>query len=264
LRIGLSSTSVALVRSHGWLRPAHELLADQALDTGSTPSTPQALEGLRAALAEAGCTRMAATVTLGNEWARLFMVTPPHNTERMRDCQAAMTMRFQQLYGEPPRDWRVRADWDPRRPFLACALPQALLDELQQAGTDHRLALVAIQPHFVAAWNRWRRAVPARAWFGVADAQTLLLGVIDQGRLADVRRLPLPADALREPGWLAALIAREALRQALPAPERVCLCGSVPETWLTPQHGAPLCMRFDAVGAPASAGAGLALTGVRA
>ncbi|GAB7545368.1 hypothetical protein [Cupriavidus sp. 8B] len=260
LRIGLSSTYVALVRSHGWLRPRRHLLMDRPLDAGSAP---HALQGLRTALADTGCARMDATVVLGNEWVRLFMVTPPHNAERLRDCHAAMTMRFQQLYGEPPSDWHVRADWDAQHPFLACAVPQALLDGLQQAVADHRLALVAIQPQFIAAWNRWRHAVAAHTWFGVVDAQALSLGVIDQGRLAEVRRLPLPPAALDDPAWLSTQLAREALRQTMPAPDRVCLCGWVPEPWLAPQDGAPACVRLDGAAAQASAGAELALTGAR-
>ncbi|MGO4330875.1 hypothetical protein AB4Z48_23370 [Cupriavidus sp. 2TAF22] len=260
LRIGLSTSSVALVRRCGWLRRTNELLAEAPL---SAEPDVGALSGLRAALADTGCTRMPTSVILGSAWTRMFMVTPPRNTERLRDCQAAIGMRFGQLYADRAEDWAISADCDAKHAFLACAAPRCLVDGLRQAATDHRLALVAIQPRFIAAWNRWRRALPRGAWFGVMDDDALVLGLVDHGRLTDVRTLPVPAIAPLDRTWLAVQLAREALRHGLPAPARLCLCGQVPAAWFDAGVQAPQCVALDGVMAQATAGAELALTGAR-
>lgn len=260
LRIGLSGRSVALVRSRGWLHPRHELLTELPLGAAGAQD---ALQGLSTALASTQSTRMRATVVLGNDLVRLFMVKPPRNAERLRDCQAAAMQRFQQLYGEPATAWSLRGDWDARLPFLACAMPQDLLHGLRKTAIEHRLALVAVQPHFVAAWNRWRHAVPERAWYGVADAGRLTLGILDRARLIEVRCLDLPPGARQDSAWLSVQVSREALRQALPAPECICLCGRVPQAWRALPVGAPACVPFAPPMALATEGAELASAGAR-
>jgi hypothetical protein len=266
LRIGLSRSSVTLLRTSGWSRPRREMLTEYPLD-GS--SSQQILEGLRAALVDASCAKLATTVVLADDWARLFMVTPPHNAEWLRDCKAAAALRFQSLYGEPPQDWTIDADWEAQHPFLACALPRSILGPLQQAGAERRLTFVSIMPQFVAAWNRWRRGVHANTWYGTMHADALTLGVISGRRLVDLRRLAVPFAACTDQTWLPEQIAREALRLALPVPERIHLCGCVPDAWITPGPSEPACIRLDAMPptpdfASESAGATLAYTGARA
>jgi len=266
LRIGLSPSTLCVVRSRGWLHASRDVLADRMLGA-ATPD--QALLGLRGVLDDAGLAGQPATVVLGNDWGRLFMVVPPRNAESRRDCEAAAHLRFQQLYGEPPQDWTVRADWNARRPFLACAMPTELLDGLRRACADHRLGLLAVRPQFVAAWNRWGRTLREGDWFGTVDAHALTLGLVERGSLTEVRRLLLTDSARADTAWPATQCTREALRQAVPAPQRLCLCGPVPPVWLAGEH----CVQLDGTGSAAgpgnvigqpSPGTALALTGARA
>jgi hypothetical protein len=265
LRIGLSKNAVGLLRTWNWPRRRSEMLIERTLDANSQEAIA---EGLRAALADAHCSHMNATVVLADDLTRLFMVTPPSNAERLRDCHAAVAMRFQSLYGEPPHDWKIDADWDARHPFLACAVSRALLAALQQISADSGLTLIGIVPQFIAAWNRWHRSVADGAWYGTMHGDTVTLGVIGGHRLTDIRRMTVPAQAHHDEGWLSDQVTREALRLALPVPSRICLAGSAPDRWFADRGRTPVCARLEAnldvlAFAGESADVALACTGVR-
>jgi hypothetical protein len=265
LHIGLSKNAVGLLRTWNWPRRRSELLIERTLDASSQQAIAN---GLRAALVDANCSRMTATVVLADDLTRLFMVTPPNNAERLRDCHAAAAMRFQSLYGEPPHDWKIDADWDARHPFLACAVSRSLLAALQQMSADSRLTLIGIVPQFIAAWNRWQRRKADGAWYGTMHGDTVTLGVIAAHRLTDIRRMTVPADAHHDEGWLSDQVTREALRLALPLPSRIHLAGSAPDRWFADSARTPVCARLEAnldvlAFAGESAGVALACTGVR-
>jgi hypothetical protein len=265
LRIGLSRSSVALLRTRRWPCRRRELLVERSLDTSSPR---EIMHGLRAVLADASCARLTTTVVLADEWTRLFMVTPPHNAEKLRDCQAAAALRFQSLYGEPADDWKIDGDWDAQHPFLACALSRPMLAALQKVGAECRLTLVGIVPQFIAAWNCWHRGVQDNAWYATMHADIMTLGVIDRRRLVNVRRLTVPSLAHHDQAWLSEQITREALRLLLPLPARIHLCGSAPGVWFTQGTRVPACAWLDATphaadGIGESTGAALAYTGAR-
>ncbi len=228
LQIGIADTGVTLSRTHGWLRPRMAPLASTA-PSDAIPMTPdRAVSVLRDMCTQTPCAGLSTTVIVADNWVRYFIVTPPRNTARLQDCQAAAAMRFQALYGEPAADWQLDAHWDARQPFLACAMPQGLLVALRQAAADHALKLIQIVPHFVAAWNQWSNGVRADAWFGAVQGGTLTLGIIDRQRLCAVQAL-VPGDA---PTWLAHHVKREALRLNVSMPRQMQLCGEVPRAWL--------------------------------
>jgi hypothetical protein len=265
LRIGLSRNSVAVVRTSGWSRRRSELLIERTLDT---MSQEEIVHGLRGVLADVNCAGLTATVVLADDWTRLFMVTPPLNAERLRDCHAAAALRFQSLYGDSAPDWKIDADWDGRHPFLACALSRPMLTALQQVGVDCRLTLIGIVPQFIAAWNRWQRSAQDNDWYGTVNGDTVTLGVIGGRRLINVRCLMVPVQAHHDEAWLSEQVAREALRLALPLPARVHLYGSAPGRWFTAGASAPVFARLGpmshaADSADESAGAALAYTGAR-
>ena len=236
LRIGISMAEVTVIRAD--TQAAHPLAT----------ATPAAVaEALGLALDEAGVGRGAATIVLADEWTRLFMVTPPRNVERMRDCEAAVALRFQSLYGEPCNEWSVQADHDAAHAFLACAMPRALRDALLAACSARRLAVIGMAPQFVGSWNRWRRRLGDGAWLGVVHAGSLTLAATSGGRLAEVRRALIPPGALRQRAWLNDQLGREALRLGLPMPRGLWVCGDAPEAWLCEGDGAWIdCRRLDA------------------
>lgn len=229
LRIGLSKHGIAILHTGGW-RAKTTVLADHAL-TEQAFATPELLMlQCRTLLAEAKCARLPVTVILADDWVRLFMVTPPHNTARLQDCRAATAMRFQALYGEPSSGWRLEADWHARLPFLACAMPHALLAALQEVVLERKLDLISVMPQFIAAWNTWHADLHADAWFGIVQQEALTLGAIDRQRLCAVRAVAIPPDG-HSRDWLHAHVMREALRLNMPVPRRLQLYGTAPANW---------------------------------
>ena len=189
-----------------------------SIDMSAQQVLPQQLHVILAALP---CRGAMTTVTVDDDWCRMFVVTPPANAAHRRDCDAALALRFQQLYGDAAESWILQADWRIDAPFLAAALPRALHAALLQAGAAFKLRYIAILPHAVAAWNRWHHEVRRGDWFGVAHADRLTLMALDGGALRAVLRMSLSQDAMMDPGWLSACVEREALRMNLTLPQRV-------------------------------------------
>jgi hypothetical protein len=221
LRLGVASGGIALVKTSRWGAPA-SLLAEQSFDSAA------GMQDALGAVLDGGYAGWPLTFVLADELVRLWQVTPPQLSARLADLEAAAAQRFQLLYGEPAANWALSAGWDPVRPFLAAALPRALLGTLEQGA--NQLKVVEIVPQFVAVLNRWSGALKPGAWFALVHDKVLTLGACDGGAIVAVRATALPegADAI----WLAEHLAREALRLNLPAPKRLQLSGSVPSAWL--------------------------------
>lgn len=265
LRIGLSKTGVAVVRTSGWKQTRSVVVAefDVAADEGG--SHEAVLTQLGVLLKDAQCSRLPVRIVLSDSWVRRWMVIPPQNAASLADCQAAAAARFQALFGEPMSGWNMAADWDAARPFLACAIPRALLAGLQQIARDRDLVLLEVAPQFVVAWNRWRANLQEGAWFGVLHRQVLTLAVVGRNGPQATREVELPIDALRDQQRVPAILAREALRLNVPMPQEIRLCGQIPAHWAMQQTGKVSFVRLDrsrSAHAPLSAGAALALTGM--
>ena len=128
LRIGLAAHGVALVRT-GRMFGSEPLALDERHGELSAPDG--IVNALRAVfaddLAPAG---WPVTVVLADDLVRLWQVPPPPGASRPGDLEAAAALRFQHLFGGGLADWRLSADWDAARPFLAAAAPANLLAQL--------------------------------------------------------------------------------------------------------------------------------------
>jgi len=222
----VAADGLALLRVGGWPRSSAEVLALQAVEAGA----PDALgKGLRALLGECDPRGWPLTVVLADDLVRLWQVPPPSGATRLADLQAACALRHQHLFGAPPLEWRISADWDAARPFLAAAAPEALLALLELLAREHRVHLVEVAPQFVAAMNAWRRERRPGAWFGLVHGGVLSIAAYEGSSLAAVRTAVIPQSADRD--WLEAHVAREALRVGVGRPERIQLCGAAPTGW---------------------------------
>lgn len=250
LRLGVARGAIALLETRRWGGAPRALLAEYTL----APDALETVAGAQDALDKVldGVSGWPLTIVLADDLVRLWQVTPPQLGARLADLEAAAAQRFELLYGETAASWSVRAAWDPVRPFLAAALPRALLGAIEHGAAQRKLALREIVPHFVAEFNCHHAALKPDAWFGLVHDQVLTLGAIgansnrtnDGVGIAAVRAAALPDGA--DAAWLAEHIAREALRLNLPAPQRLQLCGSVPPAWLGSS--------VSALGSPAPAG----------
>lgn len=226
LRLGVAADGLALLRVRGWPRGQAEVLDLRAVEAGA----PDALaNGLRALLGEVQPRGWPVSIVLADELVRLWQVPPPPGATRLSDLQAACALRHQHLFGAPPRDWRLSADWDAARPFLAAAAPEALMALLESLAREHRFHLVEVAPQFVAALNAWRRERRPGAWFGLVHGGVLSIAAYEGRSLVAVRTAVIPEGADRD--WLEAHVAREALRVGTKRPERLQLCGAAPASW---------------------------------
>lgn len=258
LRIGVAPSGITLLAVRRWGGAPAGILAELRLEHSSHPDALGA--ALRLVLADAGCAGWPATIVLADELVRLWQVTPPAGTARLADLEAAAGLRFQALYGESALGWRIAAGWDAVQPFLAAAMPHALLDQLQRACDEARVDVVEIVPQFVAGFNQWRGALKPGAWYGNVQEGVLTLGALERGVLQAVRAAALPEDASLE--WLARHVAREALRLNLAAPGRIQVSGPAPAGWSGAPHAALSCSLLgQARDAAWPAGARLAATG---
>jgi len=226
LRIGIAPDALALVRTSIWPHERARLLG-QVAATGNDPVSLGAALGML--LGEHDVAGLPATVVLSDDLVRLWQVTPPEGAVRLTDLEGAAALRYQALFGGSLAGWSLSADWDAARPFLAAALPLALLEQLTAAASAQRFKLVEIVPQFVAAMNQHRRVRRAGAWFGVVHGGVLSVAAFDGDLLAAVRTAPIPEGSDRD--WLEGHVAREALRVGLSRPERLQLCGPAPTGW---------------------------------
>lgn len=237
LRLGVAAGSVSLWRTSRWRAPAWTLLAEQAFVPqsglhGDFAALGLALEQLLPADDYAG---WSLSVVLDDALARLWQVDLPQGATRLADIEAAGALRFQSLYGDAPGLWQSSAAWTARAPFF-CAVPRALLAQINRLAAQRKLALLFITPQFARHWNRWHGALPAGAWLGQLHGGMLTLGVVQGSTLRAVRALAVPPGA--GPDWLEQTLAREALLQGVPAPAALQLCGTPPGAWLAPRPAA--------------------------
>lgn len=231
LRIGIAPHAVSLLRVSRWRGEAVTVLAEHAITPSAAHPFDAIASALRALLGEQQLAGWPAALVLADELVRLWRVTPPPGATRLDDLEAAAGLRFQALYGEAPAAWNISADWDAARPFFAAAVPRALLASLQVVADDCKLSIVGIEPHCIAAWNRWRRDIKPGAWFALVHEQLLTLAPLDAGGLRAVRTLPLPPSADADPAWLTQTLRREALLLDMAAPTLLQACGALPSGW---------------------------------
>jgi hypothetical protein len=228
LCIGVAPNGVSLLRVARWGKAAPEVLAERSVAEG-----PDALAAaLRELLTAQDFAGWPVSFVLADELTRLWQVTPPPLAARLADLEAAAALRFHALFGESPAAWELSADWNADQPFFAAAMPRVLKAVLQQVAAERRLSVVAIQPHFISAWNRWHKALKPNAWFGVLHGAVLTLAAIESRQLRAVRALPVPHGA--DHYWLTQVAQREALLFDLQAPSLVQLAGALPAALAKP------------------------------
>ncbi len=264
LHLGVARDTLTLMRRKRW-GGATELIAELALAPGTLDTPGLFTPALRGLLGAGAWRGHALTVVLADELVRLWRVTPPLHASRLADLEAAAMLRYQSLYGESCDLSNVCADWDVRAPFWAAAAAPALLPALLEVAREERLCLREITPQFIKAWNRWRAALPAQAWFALVHGELLTVGVVDGADLLAVRSAPIAPRATL--AWLQGQVEREALYLNLAAPVRVAACGDLPQRWLDGAGAAGFaCGQLERARAtPAlTGGAALAVTGAYA
>ena len=98
---------------------------------------------------------------------------------------------------------------------MSCALPRELNQALAGLARTQGWRLDSVAPALVRVWNRVCPAIPADGWLGIGFARTLTLVHHQQGELAGLRTLRLPAAP--DLAELETLLEQERLRNAVAA-----------------------------------------------
>lgn len=174
-----------------------------------------AIAALRAMQWKAHCK---VTVVLSNQFVRYAVVPWSEALAGAGEEEAYVRHHFARVHGERAKSWALRwtAEGDPR---LASAIDSHLLGELKRSFPNGAKArLVSVQPHLMAAANRWRRSVPkSGAWLVLAERERACVALTAGGRWCSVQNA--------RGSWLSAL-ERERHRVEGEVPSLVLLAGA--------------------------------------
>jgi hypothetical protein len=182
--ISLAPRNLALVRRTRGLRPRVVAATEVAVATGTTGDIGPVLARLADLLTDATWHGAAARVVVADHlWARYGIVPRPATRLDVDGRLAQARFLLGDAYGEAVADWAVTlADAPPGRSYLACAIPATLRSALEDTLAPARLELVSLLPQLVAAFNAWRRRLPADdAWFVNVDHGSLSAVHLSQG-----------------------------------------------------------------------------------
>jgi hypothetical protein len=98
------------------------------------------------------------TVVLSNRFVR-YVVVPWHDQLTSADMEVAYARhRFTEIYGDVVQNWDVRVNPAPAgEPRIASAVDIELLARVREVFEGSKLRLKSIQPHLMAAYNKWRK-----------------------------------------------------------------------------------------------------------
>ena len=258
LRIALSKSGFTVLRSMTGRNPVSTVLLDYLFSADeSFPGTQ-----LSTLFKDADCAGWPARVILADELTRSWMVTPPQNAVSLADCQVAASVRFQHLYGESLAGWQMTANWNAKLPFLACALPESVMTQLNNLSKESRLIIIEVAPQSIFAWNHDHPRLQPDHWLGVLQQQRLTYMITDARGIIQIREIILPKSQAATA--LPTLLNREALRLNVEMPATLLLYGDIPASWPA-QRSAEfdlVCLNEDQT--PVSPGIRLAMTGLTA
>lgn len=157
VRVGLSPGKVAAVRFARALRA--KVAAKHAVacaDDGSAGWHDQSA-AVRETLRSVGARRAAVTAIVSNRYVRYAALPWNDKVKGPREELAFARHCLGQIYGDDVDEMEIRVNPSrPGRARVACAIDRDLLSMLRQAAAAAGARLVSVQPHLMAAHNRWR------------------------------------------------------------------------------------------------------------
>jgi hypothetical protein len=113
------------------------------------------------------------TVILSSHFVRYALVPWSDALAGEREEEAYVRHHFAKVHGERARSWALRWSEGGGRARLASAIDQTLSEEIRNSfPKGGKARLLSLQPGFMAAANRWARAIPhTGAWLVLAEAE---------------------------------------------------------------------------------------------
>lgn len=166
-------------------------------------------------------------VTVADDWARYWVVTPPQGLRSLDELRALAATRFEQLYASQADGWALAADWSLRGASLVCALPSRLLASLRNVSTQYRWRIDSIQPQAVRLMNSHRDRIDKHAWICAFGTGTFLAVLLEDGVTRHARQFRF--DSLPSVEDVCLRLETELLRVGCDMPPMAVLLGKGPE-----------------------------------
>ena len=183
LSLAIAPDRIVLVRSSGGLRP--QLIAKVIVPVpGAQAGWKPALDTLEKTLkSDRQWQNANASVVLSNSFVRYQLVPWSDEINGPEERTAYVRQSFTQVYGEAAAEWLYTvSDVARGAAWLACAMDQDLMTQLEVAVTQADLKLVSVAPHIMPAFNSARRALKNKdCWFVQVEKDKLLLALITGG-----------------------------------------------------------------------------------
>ena len=222
LTISLSSQAFVLHEHTRLFSKTSQLFTQKLTHTKTGDIFQTHCEQIARVIQEKNLTGCATTLVMSDELVRQWVVEPPQNVESLEDLKAAVSARFQALYGDSPASWQIEADWKVDSPFLASAISKNLAFALDGLAKKCQLQWRQIAPHSVMLFNRWRNVLPPHTWMVTFENGKLSLLVTNAHRsVSAYRHIQCEADHTASEQNFIKLLNREALRMNLPNPKQV-------------------------------------------
>jgi hypothetical protein len=208
LLIALFPSRVVAAKSEGGWRPRvagkHVVDAtgtDAAATDAVAPWQPT-IAALDQLLGVFAATALPATVIVSSRFVRYCIVPWRDNVVGASEQAEFARHCFRDIYGEIAAGWEIRiSSGGFRRNALASAVDAAMLRAVESSLAAHGVPIASIQPHFMAACNRFRRELNGydSGCIAVLEPGRVALGIFDKAgwRTLGTRRIgTLKPDAL--------------------------------------------------------------------
>lgn len=183
LLIGLYPDRLQWLRHDGRLR----LRERRAVATEGKPGRPRwaaAVAALAQELVSAQAKRTSASIVLSNHFVRYALVPwSLHTPDDAQRCEMAR-YAFAQFHGSTVDEWSVQvSDGGMGALAVASAVDRALLAALDTVCEAAQVRLDSVQPHLMAAFNRFHAGLGRRPhWFALVEPGSLCLALLARGR----------------------------------------------------------------------------------
>jgi hypothetical protein len=189
IAIYLAPRRVTLARMKRGVRPQFVRTQDSAVIGERIGGWDAAIGVLGGCLVDPIWNNAACRIIIANHWIR-FAIVPwsdalSDGDERLLLAQHCLS----KIYGDVVSQWCVTLnEAPPGRPQVACAMPRALLDDIERHTESCGLRIRSIQPQLVAAFNCWRAQLPgAGGWFVTLEEGSLAAAHLSHGAWDTVR-----------------------------------------------------------------------------
>jgi hypothetical protein len=159
------------------------------------------------------------TVILSSHFVRYALVPWSDALSGGREEEAYVRHHFAKVHGERARAWALRWSDGGGGARLGSAIDRTLLEEIKNSfPKGGKARLISLQPSFMAAANRWARAIPRTgAWLVLAEPERACVALHSGGHWRSVQSA--------RGDWLA-LLERERHRLAGEVPDLALIAGA--------------------------------------